>query len=120
MAHTTPRMLDHARGMRKEPTRSEARLWLWLRSRRFSGYKFRRQVPVGRYILDFYCAQLKLGIELYGAQHGMPGMLEYDDERSRWLRLKGIEVLRIPNELLIQDPQRVEEWVQLAIASRVR
>ena len=57
-------MLDHARRMRRAPTRSEDRLWSWLRDRRFSGQKFRRQVPIGRYILDFYCPRLKLVIEI--------------------------------------------------------
>jgi len=49
--------------MRKAPTRSEDRVWSWLRDRRFGGYKFRRQHPVGDYIVDFYCSELKLAIE---------------------------------------------------------
>ncbi|HEV8659207.1 MAG TPA: DUF559 domain-containing protein, partial [Thermoanaerobaculia bacterium] len=55
--------------MRKAPNRGEARLWSWLRNRRFGDYKFRRQHPIGNYVVDFYCRELKLVIELDGAKH---------------------------------------------------
>lgn len=90
-------------------------MWCWLRGRRFIGVKFRRQVPIGRYILDFYCAELRIAIELDGTHHRSPGMDEYDDRRSLDLRLRGIEVLRIPNELLIRDSQILCEMIHATI-----
>jgi very-short-patch-repair endonuclease len=90
-------------------------MWCWLRNRRFAGLKFRRQAPVGRYIVDFYCAELKLVIELDGTHHRSPGMDEYDDRRTGYLRRRGMRVLRIPNEILIRDSEIVVEMIQEAI-----
>ncbi len=104
--------------MRRVPTRAEGRLWEWLRDRRFDGYKFRRQYPVGQYILDFYCPALKLAIEADGQQHEMRDLHQYDEERERFLRMRGIEILRIPNVLLIRDDRNVIAWIQAAIDSR--
>lgn len=79
-------MRDRARQLRKTLTLSEHRLWGWLRNRTFRGYKFRRQVAVGHYVLDFYCAALKLAIEVDGAQHSERGIAEIDIvERRNWL-----------------------------------
>ena len=115
MAHTSERIRRFARGMRHEPTRSEARIWNWLRARRFSEWKFRRQHPIGRYILDFYSAELKLAIELDGSHHSAEWMIDHESERTRELRSRGIEVVRIPNELLIRDPESVTEFIKAAI-----
>jgi very-short-patch-repair endonuclease len=104
--------------MRRSPTRAEARIWSWLRGRRFDGCKFKRQVPIGRYIVDFYCAELQLAIELDGAHHRYPVMADYDDERTETLRIQGIQLIRVPNELLIRDSKMVEEMVRSAIARR--
>ncbi len=90
-------------------------MWSCLRNRRFTGYKFRRQVPIGRYIVDFYCAELKMVIELDGAHHRSPGMDEYDDRRTKLLRQRGIHVLRIPNELFIRDSEMVGEMIKWSI-----
>jgi len=90
-------------------------MWCWLRNRRFAGFKFRRQVPIGRYIVDFYCAALKLVVELDGTHHRSPGMDEYDDRRTYYLRRLGMRVLRIPNEILIRDSEIVVEMIQEAI-----
>lgn len=84
--------------MRRSPTRAEHKVWWWLRDRQL-GYKFRRQVPIGRYILDFYCAELQLAIELDGPHHGTADMSDYDSARTLFLRDRGIEVVRIPNTL---------------------
>ena len=116
MSHARRSLRLHARAMRHEPTRAEDRIWSWLRSRRFGGYKFRRQTPIGRYVVDFYCAELKLAIELDGAHHKTDWMSEYDGDRSRYLEARGIRVLRIPNELLIRDSLLVGEQIQAAIA----
>ena len=90
-------------------------MWAWLRSRRFDGVKFRRQVPIGRYIVDFYSAEIEVAIELDGTHHRSPGMNDYDGERTAYLRRRGIEVVRIPNELLVRDCQIAAEMIRAAV-----
>jgi len=102
--------------MRRHPTRAEDRVWAWLRSRRFDGVKFRRQVPIGRYIVDFYSADIELAIELDGTHHRAAGVNDYDDVRTKYLRGRKIEVVRIPNELLMRDSEIVAEIIRAAIA----
>ena len=119
VAHTSERLRRFARGMRREPTRAESRIWGWLRARRFSEWKFRRQHPIGRYIVDFYSAELKLAIELDGSHHAAEWMIDHESERTRELRSRGIEVLRIPNEMLIRDSESVGESIKTAIERRV-
>ncbi|PYQ27208.1 MAG: hypothetical protein DMF56_20755 [Acidobacteria bacterium] len=113
-------MRDRARQLRQSATLSERRMWNWLRNRSFSGFKFRRQVPVGRYVLDFYCASLKLAIELDGHQHDMLGVVLHDDQRTAYLQSRGIEVVRIENELLAKDAEMAEAIIEYAIAQRIR
>ena len=116
MAHHRPAMNLHARAMRRSPTRSEGRLWFWLRGRRFQGLKFKRQVPIGRYIADFYCAELGLVIEVDGRHHATPWVSRYDWERSRQLLTeRGIRVMRITNELLIRNAPMVEQQIRWVI-----
>ena len=119
MARAPDRLRQNARRMRKAPTRSEDRIWSWLRSRRFSGHKFRRQYPIGGYILDFYCSELRLAIELDGSHHAEPWMADYEGRRMALLQRQGIEVLKIPNVLLIRDRFIVAACIQAAIDRRL-
>lgn len=89
-------------------------MWSWLRDRRFDGLKFRRQVAIGRYIVDLYCAERQLAIEIDGRQHQLPEMIDYDPERSRYLAERGIYVLRIANELMV-DSETVAEVIRWAV-----
>ncbi len=84
-----------ARAMRRAMTPPEARLWANLRAGRLHGTKFRRQHPVGPYILDFYCAAAKLAIEVDGMVHACPEQARRDARRSAWLGFRGIVVLRV-------------------------
>jgi very-short-patch-repair endonuclease len=102
--------------MRRAPTRAEHKVWWWLRDRRLNGVKFRRQVPIGPYILDFYCAELKLGVELDGVQHGSAWMSDYDSARTLFLRSLGIEVVRLPNNLTDGDGDSGAACIKIAIA----
>ena len=88
---------------------AEALLWMLLRNRRIAGAKFRRQHPVGRYILDFYCDEKKLGIELDGGQHGEA--VVYDQQRDGWLREQGIRVLRFWNNQMLMETEAVMEEI---------
>jgi len=94
--------LLHARGMRREPTEPERVLWKALRTGGLGGLKFRRQVPFGRYIVDFYCASAKLAVEVDGATHADS---ERDAVRDAWLSARGIRVLRFwNNEVMLNLP----------------
>jgi len=87
-----------ARELRRNQTDGEKQFWRALRGRRFAGFKFRRQHRVGDlHILDFYCAEAKLAVELDGPQHGHPEGIEHDKERERFLAEQGIETLRLWN-----------------------
>jgi very-short-patch-repair endonuclease len=110
---------DLAREIRQSPTRSEDRLWSWLRDRRFSGCKFRRQHPIAGYILDFYCPELKLAIEVDGWHHSQ---ITYEEDYVRTMELKreGIEVVRIANELFVRDYLAVIDIIQEAIRERAK
>jgi very-short-patch-repair endonuclease len=103
---------ERARELRKFSTLSEQRLWGWLRNRTFGNYKFRRQVPIGRYILDFYCPELRLAIEVDGRQHEEIQIAERDQDRTERLAQMGIRVVRIPNELLAKDSLMVEQQIR--------
>jgi very-short-patch-repair endonuclease len=100
--------------MRRFHTPAEGVVWFCLRSRKFGGYKFRRQEPIAGYIADFYCAELKLIIEMDGNHHESPDMSDYDSARTEALRRSGIRVVRIPNRDLLERGI-VEAQIQWAI-----
>jgi very-short-patch-repair endonuclease len=102
-------ILSYARKMRKDAPDAESYLWQFLRDRRLCGYKFRRQHPVGRYILDFYCKQTKLAIELDGGQH--QEQVTYDDRRTAQLNATGIKVIRFWNNEVLTLPEQVLEEI---------
>ncbi|WP_430755226.1 endonuclease domain-containing protein [Magnetovirga frankeli] len=95
--------------MRHAATDAEQKLWQRLRNRALGGYKFRRQVPVGPYILDFLCKELKLVIELDGSQH--MEQQAYDDARSRYLEMQGLKVLRYWDNDTLQQTESVLEAI---------
>lgn len=97
-----------ARVLRKHLTPTERLLWHWLRHRYLGGYKFRRQHPIGPYILDFYCAELKLCLEVDGGVHDTPERIARDEARTRFLNSLGITVTRIRNEHIRE--QRDGAW----------
>ena len=103
-----------AKGLRVEATEAEQAMWYRLRDRRFMGLKFRRQVPLERYIADFVCWELKLIVELDGGQHMARAV--YDQRRSQWLAGQGYTVLRYWNNQVLQEMEAVLEamrlWVQ--------
>jgi very-short-patch-repair endonuclease len=86
-----------AREMRRKPTWGEETMWDILRSRRLTNLKFRRQHKVGPYIVDFYCAEKKLAIEIDGLIHEKAGYRDYDAVRTTDLRERGLRILRFTN-----------------------
>ena len=87
----------NVRRLRQEQTKEEKQLWQSLRAGRFAGFKFRRQHPLGRYALDFYCPAARLRVELDGFSHGTIEKVSHDEEQTVFLKEQGIEVLRFWN-----------------------
>jgi very-short-patch-repair endonuclease len=108
--------LDHARRLRQDLTDTERFVWTKLRDRRFCEFKFRRQVPLKNYIVDFVCFDRKLIIELDGGQHTM--QREYDERRTAWLASEGYRVLRFWNHEVFQDWEAIEELVWRVLQER--
>jgi len=98
--------------LRNNQTIYEKILWERLKGRKIKGHKFNRQYGVGRYILDFYCPQEKLAIELDGSQHYTKEALEYDRIRSKFLSTLGIVVLRFKNQEVIDDIEKVIQKIE--------
>ena len=93
--------IENSRRLRTGQTDAERMLWRQLRLKQFAGFKFRRQHPVGKYIVDFACIEAGLCIELDGSQHAKER--SYDEERSRFLSSRGFRTLRFwDNEVLTQ------------------
>ena len=103
-----------ARELRAEQTPQEQQLWQELRAKRFAGFKFRRQEPIGRYIADFVCFKAKLIIELDGGQHAETAAR--DAERDAWLRGRGYNVLRFWDNEVFQNLEGVLEVVRKNVA----
>jgi adenine-specific DNA-methyltransferase len=114
----TKRATRIARTLRKHDTWAEKLLWRWLRDRHFSQYKFRRQHPYGPHILDFFCLEAKLDIELDGFQHGTPDQMVKDQERDAYLEQRGIKVLRFWNARLRREPQVVRDTIWRVLQER--
>ena len=92
--------------MRSNATDAEDVLWEELRGRRLEGLKFRRQVPLGPFIVDFLCLEHRLVIEVDGSQHG-DARLAYDVGRTRWLEGEGFTVVRFWNDDVLRDIHNV-------------
>jgi len=105
-----------ARDLRVNATVAERKLWARLRDAKLDGLSFRRQHPVGPYVLDFYCAAIRLAVELDGDQHGSDAAIAYDLARTRRLRRRGIRVIRFSNHHLLTDMDDVLEGIRRMIA----
>ncbi len=94
-------------------TDAERRMWFLVRSHQIQGYNFRRQVPIGPYIVDFACLSLKLIIELDGGQHA--DRAAQDEQRSEYLRAQGFRVLRFWNNDVLGNTDGVLEMIKRAV-----
>lgn len=108
------------KNLRNNLTLPEVILWYYLKGCGLSGYKFRRQHGIGRYIVDFYCPRLKLVIELDGSQHYTDEGLAYDKERDAFIATLGIKIIRIPNNELLNNKGGVLEYLEKTILRRSR
>jgi very-short-patch-repair endonuclease len=104
--HNLKPQLNNRRQLRKNPTEPEKRFWSWVRSKQL-GCKFRRQQGIGQYIVDFYCAEYALIIELDGDSHYTVEAIAYDTQRTRFLTTKGFKVIRFTNLEIMQNKEGV-------------
>ena len=107
------RLLKFAKAMRHQPTNAEAVIWTALRGARLQGFKFKRQQPIGVYIIDFVCFEYSLIIEIDGGQHG--DKTSKGHERSNWLQSQGFRILRFWNNEVIERKDDVLESIIRAL-----
>ena len=113
------RFVRRAQQLRASQTSAEAKLWQALRNRKLSRWKFRRQWPIDRYIVDFACIDAKLVIELDGATHSTDAEIARDAHRTRVLEACGYHVLRILNADVYENLPGVMETILAEIEHRV-
>ena len=104
---------ESARRLRANMTDAERKLWFLLRRKQLPGFRFRRQVPLGRYIADFACMSARLVVELDGGQHAERS--ERDARRTAWLESVGYRVLRFWNGEVFTNAEGVLETIRLAL-----
>ena len=109
--------IERAKSLRQSLTRPEALLWISLSRRRLDGLHFRKQHPIGPYVLDFYCAEATLAVEVDGFSHNLGDRPQRDERRDDWLGERGIETLRLEAQSVIDDPQMALDTI-LGVARR--
>ena len=109
---------ENRKYLRNNSTSAEASFWLMLKNRQVANARFRRQFSVGPYIIDFYCPEVKLGIELDGANHFNPTGRFNDSRRIEILNDMGIEILRFENKMVFSCPDVVLGAIAYAIERR--
>ncbi|MBJ6748654.1 endonuclease domain-containing protein [Geomonas anaerohicana] len=112
-------LLKAARMLRQHMTDAEQLLWFCLRRKQMGGFRFRRQHPVEKFVLDFYCAEARLAVELDGGQHNQPLNALRDRGRTDFLEAQGISLLRIWNHELFVNLEGVLERIYEVLLQRV-
>ena len=110
-----PKLKEYARELRNNSTKSEIILWLKLKGRQFYGYDFHRQKPIDQYILDFYCFELQLGIEIDGYSHQFIEVHEKDIIKEDRLKELGVNILRFTDNQVLNDMENVLRAVEFFI-----
>ncbi len=105
--------------MRSEPTDAERKMWNLLRDRQLANFKFRRQHPIGGFILDFYCPQVRLAVELDGGQHLDAEAILADQERTRKLAELGVRVIRFSDDEVLMHTLAVQDAIYLELERRM-
>ena len=95
--------------LRNNSTAAEATLWKILKKSQVGGFKFRRQHSIGKYIVDFYCPELQLALELDGQRHADLINIALDADRDEWLENQGITVIRYENRWVYEYPEVIKE-----------
>ena len=103
--------------LRRNSTDADQKLWRYLRNRQLGGHRFRRQQPLGPYIVDFVCLDSKLVVEVDGGQH--IERVGCDERRTRWLESQGFRVLRFWNNQVLTEIEGVMQTVMMALAEEI-
>lgn len=119
MHATSEATRNRAKRLRRTMTLTERRLWRLLRANQLDGLHFRRQHPLGPYVLDFYCHAARLAVELDGGAHDLPGGLERDRARDLWLSERGVTTLRLPDRAVENDINGALGQIRRAVAVRL-
>jgi very-short-patch-repair endonuclease len=109
---------DFARQLRSQPTDAERKLWALLRNSQVMERRFRRQHPIGPYIVDFLCPAAKLIVELDGGQHSTDAAVAYDAARTVWLEKRGYRVLRFDNVEFLKNSLDIVESIGVVVGAR--
>ncbi len=104
-----------AKWLRRDQTRAEKVLWNELRTKRFHGYKFRRQTPIGPFIVDFFCFEKRLIIEVDGSAHWDDESQLYDRRREQYLREHGFQIVRFENYEVMNYLEDVLDKLKVAL-----
>ncbi len=102
-----------ARSLRKRMTDAEVRMWVRLRRRQVMGHYFRRQVPIGPFVVDFLCSRARLIVEIDGSCHDL--QRAYDARRTAFLELRGYDVIRFPNQEVFRNVDGVIDTIAAAL-----
>ena len=113
--NASPQIFRQADELRWNMTKAEKLLWDRLKEKKLNGYKFRRQHPILRFIVDFYCHSENLVIELDGEVHNDEFQNQYDEERTKVLVESGLKVIRFKNEEVFDEIENVIEEIRNAI-----
>ncbi|ELI6422577.1 TPA: endonuclease domain-containing protein [Aeromonas veronii] len=104
-----------AKRLRRDATQAEQKLWQQLRNRRLAGLKFRRQMPIGPYVVDFICLEQGLVIEVDGSQHGTLANQMHDEARTAYLNQQGFRVIRVWNNDVLSRMEVVLAHIWLSL-----
>ena len=107
-----PRLKEFARQLRNNSTKTEIFMWLKLKGKQMYGYDFHRQKPIDNYILDFFCHELMLGIEIDGYSHNLIEVFEKDTIKNKRMNQLGITILRFSDEQVLNDMENVLRAVE--------
>ncbi len=116
-ARVSDNQLAFARRLRRDMTQAETMLWRSLRGTALGGLKFRRQVPIGRYVVDFLCVEHRFIVELDGAPHDRDDQKQHDAIRDAWLRDHGYRILRLRNDIVTGGGNIPLDMIRAAIAA---
>ena len=119
-ANMDPTMIGKARELRKNMTKAEQKLWQHLRQKKIMETKFRRQHPIDRFILDFYCHDARLVIEVDGGYHNDEDQQVYDEGRTQELMEMGLEIIRFTNNEVESNIEEVIEKIKLKLKTRIQ
>ena len=115
--HNRARSTLVRRSLRRIVPEPEQRLWYFLRGKRLSGHKFKRQYSVGRYVVDFYCAEHHLAIEIDGDSHYTKEGEVYDKQRTEYLHACGIRIVRFTNDEVMKNINGVVQSIASMLPS---